>query len=56
MGLIHDARKTASKVNDITCKKRRTDEAGVPCLWAKSDIERVEEAMLRVLRAVSGSN
>ena len=56
MGLIHDARKTASKVNDITCKKRRTDEAGVPCSWAKSDIERVEEAMLRVLRAVSGSN
>ncbi|KAI4351920.1 hypothetical protein L6164_006219 [Bauhinia variegata] len=55
MGLIHDARKTESRADDVTCKKRRFNASGA-CSWAKSDIERVEEAMLRVLRAVSGSN
>lgn len=56
MGLLHDARKTASKSDDITCKKRRIDASGLSSSWEKSDVERVEEAMLRVLRAVSGSN
>lgn len=56
MGLMHDARKTASKVDDITCKKRRFNASGLSSSWEKSDVERVEEAMLRVLRAVSGSN
>ncbi|KAJ1403946.1 Zinc finger, PHD-type [Sesbania bispinosa] len=56
MGLIHDARKTASKVDDITCKKRRLNASGLSSSWEKSDVERVEEAMIRVLRAVSGSN
>jgi hypothetical protein len=56
MGLMHDARKNASKSDDIPCKKRRFDASGLSSSWEKSDIERVEEAMLRVLRAVSGSN
>lgn len=56
MGMLHDARKTASKSDDITCKKRRIDASGLSSSWEKNDVERVEEAMLRVLRAVSGSN
>lgn len=56
MGLIHENRKTKSKTDDATCKKRRLNSAGVSSSWTQSDIERVEEAMLRVLRAVSGSN
>ena len=56
MGLIHDARKTASKVDDTTCKKRRFSAAEVSCSWEKSDVIRAEEAIVRVLRAVSGSN
>lgn len=56
MVLIHDARKTVSRVDDITCKKRRFNATGVSNSWEKNDIERVEEAMIRVLRAVSGSN
>ncbi|KAF7820609.1 PHD finger protein [Senna tora] len=56
MGLIHEARKAASRIDDVSCKKRRLNAAGVSSSWTKSDIERVEEAMLRVLRAVSGSN
>lgn len=56
MGLIHEARKTASNVDDMTCKKRRFNASGLSSSWEKSDIERVEQAMLKVLRAVSGSN
>ncbi|QHN77998.1 PHD finger protein [Arachis hypogaea] len=56
MGLIHDARDTATKVDDVACKKRRVNDSGLLWSWEKKDIERVEEAMLKVLRAVSGSN
>lgn len=57
MGLMHDARKTSSKSDDdTTCKKRRLNASGLSSSWEKSDVQRVEEAMLRVLRAVSGSN
>ncbi|KAJ7975546.1 PHD finger protein family [Quillaja saponaria] len=56
MGLIHDSHKSSSRNDDVTHKKRRTCSFGVLCQWTKNDIERVEEAMLRVLRAVSGSN
>lgn len=56
IGLIHDARMTVSRADDVTCKKRRCNAAGVSCFSSMSDIERVEGAMLRVLRAVSGSN
>ncbi|KAK4283235.1 hypothetical protein QN277_000210 [Acacia crassicarpa] len=56
IGLIHDARMTVSRADDVTCKKRCCNAAGVSCFSSMSDIERVEGAMLRVLRAVSGSN
>ncbi|CAL0316676.1 unnamed protein product [Lupinus luteus] len=56
MCLINDARKTVPKVDDINCKKRRLNTSGISGSWEKNDIERVKEAMLRVLRAVSGSN
>ncbi|KAE8673926.1 peroxidase 47-like [Hibiscus syriacus] len=51
MKLIHDARKSTSRVGDPTFKRQRTSSS-----WSRADVARVEEAMFRVLRAVSGSN
>ncbi|KAJ1379314.1 Glyoxalase/Bleomycin resistance protein/Dihydroxybiphenyl dioxygenase [Sesbania bispinosa] len=45
-GLIHDARKTASKIDDITCKKRCLNAYGLSSSREKSDVERVKEAMI----------
>ena len=57
MSLIHDARKSSKTVNDFTSKKRgQSCTPGILCAWTRNDIERVEEAMFRVLRAVTGSN
>ena len=57
MSLIHDARKSSTTVNDVTSKKRgQSCTPGILCAWTRNDIERVEEAMFRVLRAVTGSN
>lgn len=56
ISLIHNAHKSPSRVDDSTCKKPRTYALEIPPSWSRSDIERVEEAMFRVLRAVSGSN
>ncbi|KAM7518011.1 hypothetical protein LguiB_016973 [Lonicera macranthoides] len=60
MTLIHDdAHKSPLlRVNDSTsCKKRaRSCDSRVLCAWTSNDIAHVEEAMLRVLRAVTGSN
>ncbi|KAJ6857907.1 hypothetical protein NC652_040431 [Populus alba x Populus x berolinensis] len=56
ISLIHDARKSPSRVNDSSCKKRCIYASGISSSWSRSDVERVEEAMFRVLRAVSGSN
>lgn len=56
MGLIHDAHKSSSGLDDISCKKSRACTSAVLWSFTGSDIERVEEAMFRVLRAVSGSN
>ncbi|KAK9292110.1 hypothetical protein L1049_020068 [Liquidambar formosana] len=53
--LIHDAHKSSLRVDDST-KKHRSCASVVLCAWTRNDIERVEEAMFRVLRAVSGSN
>ncbi|KAK8663741.1 hypothetical protein V6N13_083547 [Hibiscus sabdariffa] len=54
MRLIHDARKSPSRVGDVTFKRQRTS-SGVSS-WSRADLARVEEAVFRVLRAVSGSN
>ncbi|MCH90552.1 PHD finger protein, partial [Trifolium medium] len=56
MSLIHDVAKTSSKVGDITGKKRSFDAIGVSCSWEESDVVRVEESIVKVLRAVSRSN
>lgn len=53
---IRDARKSGLGADDASCKKRKTCDSKVLCAWTSSDILRVEEAMFRVLRAVSGSN
>ncbi|WCJ42195.1 PHD finger protein At1g33420 [Euphorbia peplus] len=53
--LIHDAHKSPSRVEDFTSKKHHTYTVTSSSSWNKSDVERVEEAMFRVLRAVSGS-
>ncbi|POO03425.1 Autoimmune regulator [Trema orientale] len=56
LSLLHDVRKTSSRADDAACKKQHVGTSGIFCSWTRSDIERVEEAMLRVLRAVSGAN
>ncbi|PON74905.1 Autoimmune regulator [Parasponia andersonii] len=54
--LLHDVRKNSSRADDAACKKQHVGTSGIFCSWTRSDFERVEEAMLRVLRAVSGAN
>ncbi|GMI93140.1 hypothetical protein like AT1G33420 [Hibiscus trionum] len=54
MRLIHDARKSTSRVGDTTFKRQRTSSGVLQ--WSRVDLARVEEAVFRVLRAVSGSN
>lgn len=54
MTLIHDANKSSSTIGDATCKKQRTSSGDSS--WSRADVVRVDEAMFRVLRAVSGSN
>ncbi|KAF5745071.1 RING/FYVE/PHD zinc finger superfamily protein isoform 1 [Tripterygium wilfordii] len=53
MSLIHIAHKSSSGVNTTFFK--RQGSSGISRTWDKSDIERVNEAIFRVLRAVSGS-
>ncbi|KAF2283147.1 hypothetical protein GH714_043477 [Hevea brasiliensis] len=55
ISLIQNAHKSPSRVEDSTSKKRRSC-TGISPSWSKADVEHVEEAMFRVLRAVSGSN
>lgn len=54
MTLIHDAHKSHMMVDDTTSKKSRSCDSRVLCAWTTNDIVRVEEAMFRVLRAVTG--
>lgn len=60
MTSIHDdAHKSPlTRVDDSTsCKKSvRSCDSRVLCAWTSNEIAHVEEAMLRVLRAVTGSN
>ncbi|XP_022739399.1 PHD finger protein At1g33420-like [Durio zibethinus] len=55
VSLIHGSHKASSMVGGATCKKQRTSSSGI-LPWSRADVGRVEEAMFRVLRAVSGSN
>lgn len=53
--LIHDAHKCSLRSDVPPCKKHKTCESMALCSWTMNDIARVEEAMFKVLRAVSGS-
>ncbi|KAM0030506.1 putative chromatin regulator PHD family [Helianthus debilis subsp. tardiflorus] len=53
--LLHDANKNRTVVDYRTAKKGKSSDSRVVCVWNMSDIVRVEEAMFRVLKAVSGS-
>ncbi|KAG8383336.1 hypothetical protein BUALT_Bualt04G0001900 [Buddleja alternifolia] len=55
MSLIHDDNHSSLRGDDSPCKKLKTSESRTLCSWTISDIKRVEDAMFRVLRAVSGS-
>ncbi|GAB2287189.1 hypothetical protein Dimus_021573 [Dionaea muscipula] len=55
MSSIHGTPKV-SMAGDGTNKKPKSSSSGILCAWTKGDIKRVEDAMFRVLRAVSGSN
>lgn len=56
--LIHDDHKASpsTRVDEASCKKPHHSSSEVMRSWTKGEIERVDEAMFRVLRAVSGSN
>lgn len=54
--LIHDANKNRTMLDLGSHKKAKLSESRVLCVWNMSDIIRVEEAMFRVLKAVSGSS
>ncbi|CAH9070910.1 unnamed protein product [Cuscuta epithymum] len=58
ISLIHDAHKSCLRVDDesnSSCKKPKYCDTKALCSWSMNDVLRVEEAMFRVLRAVSGS-
>ncbi|KAK6125644.1 hypothetical protein DH2020_040620 [Rehmannia glutinosa] len=55
MSLIHDGHNSPLRADDSPCKKLRTCDSRALCSWTIGDIKRVEDAMFKVLRAVSGS-
>lgn len=55
MGLIHDRHQFPVRPDESPCKKQRTSNSRALCSWTIDDVRRVEEAMFKVLRAVSGS-
>ncbi|KAJ4954131.1 hypothetical protein NE237_030963 [Protea cynaroides] len=52
--LIHDARKKS--VLGRTCTKDGSSDSMVLCTWTVADIDRVEQAMIKVLRAVGAGS
>uniref|UniRef100_A0A6P3YWD0 PHD finger protein At1g33420-like n=1 Tax=Ziziphus jujuba TaxID=326968 RepID=A0A6P3YWD0_ZIZJJ len=55
LSLLRDIYKSSLRV-DTACKKRYACTSRILCPWSKHDVERTEEAMIRVLRAVFGAN
>ncbi|CAA2979546.1 PHD finger At1g33420 [Olea europaea subsp. europaea] len=53
--LIHDVQNSYLKVDYPPSKKRCSGDSRVLCAWTINDVARIEEAMIKVLRAVSGS-
>ncbi|XP_047310921.1 PHD finger protein At1g33420 [Impatiens glandulifera] len=56
IGLIRLARKNPARTEDGSYKKIKLSGSSNLITWSINDIKRVEEAMFKVLRAVSGSN
>ncbi|KAL8210259.1 hypothetical protein R6Q57_006991 [Mikania cordata] len=54
--LLHESNKSQTIVDYRTIKKVRSSDSRALCVWNMSDVLRVEEAMFRVLKAVSGSS
>ncbi|VFR01028.1 unnamed protein product [Cuscuta campestris] len=56
ISLIHDAHKSCLRADDESKRKKpKYCDTMALCAWSTNDVLRVEEAMFRVLRAVSGS-
>lgn len=56
MDLIRAAHKSPVRVDDATFKKRKLCDSRILSAWTNNDIARVEEALFKVLRAITGSN
>ncbi|CAI9090444.1 OLC1v1025220C1 [Oldenlandia corymbosa var. corymbosa] len=56
MKLIHDAHKSPTGVDSSLYLKLRPGDCRTSCSWTDDDVTRVQEAMFKVLRAVTGSN
>lgn len=56
MNLLRAAHKSPTRVDDATFKKRKLCDSRILSAWTNADIVRVEEAMFKVLRAITGSN
>ncbi|KAI3435433.1 PHD domain-containing protein [Psidium guajava] len=56
LSLIHGARISSSREGDAIFSKVRSRDCGPLGSWTRSEVERAEEAIVRVLRAVSSSN
>ncbi|KAG6394599.1 hypothetical protein SASPL_145188 [Salvia splendens] len=55
-GLIHDRHQQSSvRADESSRKKLRTTNSRALCSWTTDDVRHMEEAMFKVLRAVSGS-
>ncbi|KAL9248164.1 hypothetical protein vseg_021519 [Gypsophila vaccaria] len=55
MSLVHDLQKPTF-FSEGNVKKQRTCASGILCSWTADDLKRVEDAMIRVLRAVTSGN
>ncbi|KAI7744583.1 hypothetical protein M8C21_001711 [Ambrosia artemisiifolia] len=53
--LLHEAKKNWAMADYRAAKKVKPSDSRALCVWNMSDILRVEEAMFKVLKAVSGS-
>ncbi|KAF5775459.1 putative chromatin regulator PHD family [Helianthus annuus] len=54
--LLHESNKNCAMVDYHPTKKVKFGDSRALCVWNMSDIVRVEEAMFKVLKAVSGSS
>ncbi|WOG98545.1 hypothetical protein DCAR_0417889 [Daucus carota subsp. sativus] len=56
MNLIRAAHTSPVRVDDATFKKRKLCDSRILSAWTDNDIFRVEKAMFKVMRAISGSS